>query len=214
MLMFRARILTAALFLAPALEAQTIAGVVLDRRSQQPLVGITVHARDVVAGTDVPGVRTDTSGVFYIHLAAGGTFHISFQVDSLTRMAGDTVRVAAGDLIERRYLIDGGEPTYLESQVEKPVGVRPGNRAPHYPDALRRVNMQGAALMQFVVDTNGRVDPTSIKALTSSHELFTKAATEALLRLTFHPAEIGGRPVRQVVQQPFNFCLRRLPGPC
>jgi len=108
----------------------------------------------------------------------------------------------------------GGTPvtadqTYFEFQVEKQVAPAPGNRGPSYPDMLRSANVEGEVLVQFVVDTTGRVENGSVKILKSSHDLFTNAVRNALNSMRFYPAEIGGRKVKQLVQQPFNFTLTR-----
>ena len=64
-------------------------------------------------------------------------------------------------------------------------------------------------LAQFVVDTSGRVESGSFKVLKSSHELFTQAVRQALPNMKFLPAEVGGRKVKQLVQQPFQFALTK-----
>lgn len=101
------------------------------------------------------------------------------------------------------------DQTYFEFQVEKQVVPAPGNQGPRYPDMLRSANVEGEVLVQFVVDTTGRVEHGSIKVLKSSHDLFTNAVRSALGGMRFYPAEIGGRRVKQLVQQPFNFTLTR-----
>ena len=106
----------------------------------------------------------------------------------------------------------GGTPqdqTYFEFQVEKQVAPAPGNAAPRYPDMLRSANVEGEVLVQFVVDTTGRADMSQFKVLKSSHDLFTNSVRQALAQMRFYPAEIGGRKVKQLVQQPFNFTLTR-----
>ena len=52
-----------------------------------------------------------------------------------------------------------------------------------------------------------RADPTSIRIKRSDSDLFTVAVKEALERMRFRPAEIGGRKVRMLVEQPFMFAL-------
>jgi len=101
------------------------------------------------------------------------------------------------------------DQTYFEFQVEKQVAPAPGNSPPRYPDMLRSANVEGEVLVQFVVDTTGRVERGSIKILKSSHDLFTNSVQSALGGMRFYPAEIGGRKVKQLVQQPFNFALTR-----
>jgi protein TonB len=93
--------------------------------------------------------------------------------------------------------------------VEKQVSQIPGSMNLRYPDMLRSANVEGEVLVQFVVDTTGRVERGSIKILKSSHELFTNAVNSALPGARYYPAEIGGRKVKQLVQQPFNFTLTK-----
>ena len=101
------------------------------------------------------------------------------------------------------------DQTYFEFQVEKQVAPAPGNPTPRYPDMLRSANVEGEVLAQFTVDTTGRVQQGSVTILKSSHDLFTAAVRQALTSARYYPAEIGGRKVKQLVQQPFNFTLTR-----
>jgi protein TonB len=64
-------------------------------------------------------------------------------------------------------------------------------------------------LAQFVVDTTGRYESGTFKVLKSSNEQFTNAVKSALPRMKFYPAEVGGRKVKQLVQQPFTFSLQK-----
>jgi protein TonB len=101
------------------------------------------------------------------------------------------------------------DQTYFEFQVEKQVSQIPGSMNLRYPDMLRSANVEGEVLVQFTVDTTGKVERGSIKILKTSHELFTNAVMSALPSAKYYPAEIGGRKVRQLVQQPFNFTLTK-----
>ena len=98
---------------------------------------------------------------------------------------------------------------YFESQVEKPVAQAPGSPGPAYPEMLKSSGVEGTVLAMFVVDTTGRAEPGTLKILSSGHALFEAAVKNALPRMRFLPAEIGGRKVKQLVQQPFAFALTR-----
>ena len=98
---------------------------------------------------------------------------------------------------------------YFEFQVEKPVLAAPGSPPPRYPEMLKSGGIEGEVLAQFVVDTTGRVESGSFKVLKSSHELFTVAVRNALPSMRFYPAEVGGRKVKQLVQQPFTFAIAK-----
>ena len=102
-----------------------------------------------------------------------------------------------------------GDQPYFDFQVEKPVVMAPGAQGPAYPDMLRTAGIEGQVLAQFVVDTTGRADMSTFKALKSDNDLFTTAVKNALQRMRFLPAEVGGRKVKQLVQQPFQFSLNR-----
>jgi TonB family protein len=106
----------------------------------------------------------------------------------------------------------GAERVYYEFQVEKPVGIVAA-ATPHYPDSLRARNIEGMVFLQFVVDTTGRADTTTVKVLRSTDSLFTNAVRAVLPNMRFSPATIRSLKVRQLVQQPFQFTLSRSSPP-
>jgi protein TonB len=97
---------------------------------------------------------------------------------------------------------------YMEFQVEKPVE-KIGGEAPEYPSSLKDQGVEGSVVAQFVVNENGRADPGTLKILSSSNPAFTAAVKEALPRMKFSAAQIGGKKVSQLVQMPFQFHLQR-----
>jgi TonB family protein len=99
------------------------------------------------------------------------------------------------------------EGTYFEFQVDEPVSVLRGSTQLRYPEALRNSNVQGEVLAQFVVDTVGRADMATFRALSSTDWGFTVAVRDFVMAARFRPAMLKGRRVRQLVQQPFNFRL-------
>ena len=99
--------------------------------------------------------------------------------------------------------------TFFEFQVEKPVSQIPGAGSPRYPDMLRSAGVEGEVLAQFVVDTSGRADVGTFKVLKTTHDLFATAVRNALPQMRFSPAEVGGRKVKQLVQQPFTFAIAK-----
>ncbi len=97
---------------------------------------------------------------------------------------------------------------YMEFQVEKPVQ-RIGGDAPEYPPSLKDQGVEGQVLAQFVVNESGRYEPGTLKIMSSSNPAFTAAVKEALPRIKFSAAQIGGKKVQQLVQMPFQFHLQR-----
>ncbi len=127
-------------------------------------------------------------------------------------VAGGVARGVVGGVVMKDPppVIEGAPreaPVYLQTQVEKLASARPDNPTLQYPEMLRRAAVEGSVSVQFVVDTNGRADLSSFKVLNSTHELFTEAVRAHLALLRYFPAEIGGRKVRMLVQQPFSFSL-------
>ena len=74
---------------------------------------------------------------------------------------------------------------------------------------LRQAGVEGEVLAQFVVDTTGSAENGSLKILKSSHDLFVQSVKNALPHMRFIPAEVGGRKVKQLVQQPFTFSITK-----
>jgi len=80
---------------------------------------------------------------------------------------------------------------------------------PRYPESLRQAGVDGSVLIQFTVDTLGRVDMGSVKVLNSTHTMFTDAVRQSLGAFRFKPAEVNGRRVPALAQMPFEFHLSK-----
>jgi periplasmic protein TonB len=101
-----------------------------------------------------------------------------------------------------------GDTPFTELEVEKPAAMA-GSPSMAYPEVLRSAQVEGTVLASFVVDTSGYADLSTFTVLRSDHVLFTEAVRRALGRIRYLPAEVGGRKVKQLVQQPFQFRLNR-----
>jgi len=99
--------------------------------------------------------------------------------------------------------------TYFEFQVEKPVSQIPGTGSPRYPDALRSSGVEGEVQAQFVVNEEGRAETSTFRVLKATNDLFASAVRSALPNMRFYAAEVGGKKVKQLVQQSFQFKLDR-----
>ena len=99
---------------------------------------------------------------------------------------------------------------WSEDVVDTPAAPLPGNPPPQYPAALRATGVEGQVVARFVVDTLGRVEPSSVELPAGdSDPRFATAVRDVLPRLRFRPAAVGGHRVRQRVQQPFTFAIVR-----
>lgn len=122
--------------------------------------------------------------------------------------AFDSTRVSMAGQPNGSPNVSDGSPL-PENMVEKAVVAIPGTATPRYPAMLQSVGLEGSVRAQFVVDTLGRVEQGSFRALESNHDLFTAAVRDALGRARFKPAEVGARRVRQLVEQTFTFSIAR-----
>lgn len=125
--------------------------------------------------------------------------------------AGDFTGVGAAGGRDSSIVVKvhDGTQVYFESQVEKPAMSLAGSPAPRYPELLKAAGVEGEVIASFVVDTTGRADLSSFKILKSTNELFGAAVRTALPSMRFLPAEVGGKKVRQLVQEPFVFTIVR-----
>lgn len=97
---------------------------------------------------------------------------------------------------------------YFEFQVRSPAVPLAPSEGPTYPAMLHSAGVEGRVLAQFVVDSTGTPQMGTFKILESSHELFSQAVREHVASLRYRPAVLDdGRPVAQIVQQPFTFSI-------
>jgi TonB family protein len=92
-------------------------------------------------------------------------------------------------------------------QVDSTVERYPWSAAPAYPPKLLAAGTEGTVYAQFVVDTTGAVDTTSIRVLTTPHPEFEASVRAALATMRFRPAKRGPYRVRQLVEQHFRFTI-------
>jgi len=116
------------------------------------------------------------------HGVVGGTRTVDREAP-----AAEGVYLATTDL-------PGFEPAVLISQ---PI--------PRFPPALREIGLSGRVVLQFVVDTTGRVEFRSIRVIESSNQGFEAPARVSVAAAIFQPARLGPLPVRQLAVQPIRF---------
>lgn len=77
--------------------------------------------------------------------------------------------------------------------------------APTFPFNLKRDSIEGRVVVEFVVDTEGRV--LGATAVDSSHPGFEEAAVTGVGRWKFRPGQRNGRPVNTRMRVPILFRL-------
>jgi hypothetical protein len=89
-----------------------------------------------------------------------------------------------------------------------------------YPESSRLAEVRTTITMQFLLDTAGRVDATSLRdrwpasqprpsgKLANYYDEFVQVVRRGILTSTYEPARFGGCPVPQQVEQDFTFGLK------
>jgi TonB family protein len=77
----------------------------------------------------------------------------------------------------------------------------------NFPPPLFAARVPGVVVAEFVVDSAGRVEDGTLGIVSSTAPWFTDAVRVALKSASYVPAMKDGRPVRQFVQQRFQFDL-------
>lgn len=124
------------------------------------------------------------------------------QLELSGRTLNDAVSYVLNVPFEDRYVERMAAAAGNES-TRRPVPIRVVK--PIYPQSLRIVEVTGEVLVDFIVDTTGRVQ--NAKAVKSTHPLFSERAIEAMQQWRFHPGRIEGRLVNTHLQVPISFTL-------
>lgn len=103
------------------------------------------------------------------------------------------------------------ETALTEIEVDSAVVRDPTSAAPVYPADLLAKNVEGTTFVNYVVDTTGQVDTTTVQVIRTSHAEFAQSVRNALAQMKFRPAMQSSRRVRQWVQQNFAFKIVTAP---
>jgi TonB family protein len=95
---------------------------------------------------------------------------------------------------------------FTADQVTEPAALVSGEtRLAVYPDSLWAARIPGRVVAEFIVGEDGRVESGTIAIASATHPYFAAAVRSALEGVVFNPALLNGKPVRQLVQLPFQF---------
>ena len=136
----------------------------------------------------------------------------SCGVIALWSRHGEPRRRAASDTSHLREIVRllESQRVFTADQVdERAAALDSAAVQPTYPDSLFAAGIEGSVVVEFVVDTAGDVERKTVGIVSASHPRFADAAVRAAPRAKFRPARREGRPVRQLVQQPFRFRITR-----
>ena len=118
---------------------------------------------------------------------------IDTTADPIQANIGPPQQTVPGEIKFRPGLADGG-----------PVAV--AKVSPIYPERARRQGLTGYAIVEFTVNTKGRVE--NARAVESSHPMFEGPCVQAVERFRYRPRVVNGQAVTvHGLQHRFSFTL-------
>ncbi len=109
-------------------------------------------------------------------------------------------------------------PVILSLSCAKPEQVAPEAGQPPqlvwtpplaYPPAMFETGVEGRVVLEAMVDSTGRVDPSTIKVVSATRSAFEQPAIDMLRNSHFTPSRTGARAVPIQVRLPVTFDLKR-----
>jgi TonB family protein len=183
-------------------------GLLTDGRATDPLFLVPPDRREAPPAGQTQSFQAGQAGGFFADgpaLVGPGTGARLGGRPYGRQRAGE--RSSAIGLVPFGQTVRPTDSVFTELQVDRMVERYESSAAPIYPPRLSAMGKQGRVQATFVVDTAGTVDMSSLRVLTSDDPEFTESVRTALGGMRFRPATRGGRAVRQLVEQRFNFRL-------
>jgi TonB family protein len=78
-----------------------------------------------------------------------------------------------------------------------------------YPAEMWQARIEGTVVLQFVVETDGHVEPETIEVVRSTHEAFEAPAKEMTAGCMFRPGRVRTAAVRVLIRMPLMFTLQK-----
>lgn len=92
----------------------------------------------------------------------------------------------------------------LDRRLDEPPAPRVPGR-PRWPTGVLQGSVNASVMLEFVVDTTGRVEPKSLRTVFASDGRFIASARTAALAERFKPGRLSGRAVRVLVTQTVRY---------
>jgi TonB family protein len=168
---------------------------------QKPTAAIEAFwQRQVFSGRGVPPVQRSTPGevIEFVRTTPEAVGYVPSEIALPETVK--SVLVQQGDGAAARI--------YNVNEIDEPPR-QLSQPAVRYPTMLRQRGVEGRVVLEFVVTTEGNVDPTSIEVLEATHEQFRSPAERAIRGTAYQPGRVRGEVVAVRVQQTVAFQLGR-----
>lgn len=202
---------------APA-HAQIESGQVIDDSTGAPIVGSRILLQHDTAGTwkTIQTTHTDERGLFQFATYPPGIYRVALLGSSEPRYFGAPDTLAADSMQEHEFTLPivrrGVASAYLASEVEQRAKaiVVPLPPPPPGGTTISETEIRTS----FIVDADGTVDISSFRAIGGVSGDLLESIRQSMSSRRFHPATIGGIPVRQVVEETVRIgtSIRRIGG--
>lgn len=221
---------------APDPHAPVFAGIAMDAESQLPLPCTRVALEDSLQNV-VARSRTTSDGVFYLNAPRAGTYRVRVETFGWSPVYGPFTPAAPDETKEQKYLVKFVEQMLISRhdlgldafEHARPAAVSTALYGAPQRGAASAPVVQGVTLggsesmpilgivgrapagtswVQFVVDSLGRVDTTSVQLPVGIDKLSLASVKSVLPRVRFTPARDGGAPTCEMLRMQVNFSPR------
>lgn len=204
--------------LSSTAHAQIESGQVVDDSTGAPLVGSRVLLQHDTAGTwkTIQTTHTDERGLFQFAAYPPGVYRVALLGASEPRYFGAPDTLAADSMQQREFTLPivrrSAASAYLASEVEQRAKaiVMPVPPPPPGGTTISETELHTS----FIVDADGTVDISSFRAIGGVSGDLLESIRQSMSSRRFHPATIGGIPVRQIVEETVRIgtSIRRIGG--
>lgn len=169
----------------------------------QPLLGIPFDPDNVPPNT-IEAIEV-YSGASLVPPQFQGPYHAQGcgAIVIWTRQGERRVRRSKIDADSIVRLLDA-QRVFVATEVDEPARVV-SLQEPEFPDSLRSIGISGSAVIEFIIEADGKLNKESIGVVSATHTRFADAVRFAVLEAVFTPAKKAERPVAQIYQLPVTF---------
>jgi len=197
-------VFSAAVWLGRSREPETVEFMVIENPVEAPTQAkptpMPPRAPELMKAPPKPEVRASARKVF------GVAKNAVMSDTGLETKAGNTVAKAQDDIKLRASDEDALPIPADEFLVSRMPRLKSEVRVP-YPEAAKKAGIEGAVIMDILVDATGRVREATL--VEGPGQGLNEAALAAVRRFEFEPAQMGDKRVAVRIRYAYRFVLER-----
>jgi|SRR5581483_5522732 len=158
---------------------------------------------DAVRAADTLGLPT---------MRAGAPSRVRFSLTMYTTVPyPPTVAIATHEPGVTRPLVQTTLAEWMGQSTTEPMPL--SKDGPTYPEVAREVGAEDSLLIRFVIDTSGRIVPSTVFFEAGTYQNFARSVQMWVPRARFTPARIGACAVPVLTRQSYIYKLQRSGSP-